>query len=193
MADALPFFNLSRHNRIGADLILLMVDLLTDPVHQLEESIALLGENRIFPAQLEGKLIEQRRPVFKPIVVMANKCDDQRCDENFEIFCELLEGNWELIAASVASGRNLENLKKILFEQLNIVRVYSKPPGAEPNFSKPYVMRRGDTVEDFAGGVHQDFVRDLKSARVWGEGVYDGQLVGRDHVLHDGDVVELDT
>jgi ribosome-interacting GTPase 1 len=176
-----------------ADLILLMVDLLTDPVHQLEETIAMLGENRIFPIQLEGKLTGQRRPVFKPVVVMANKCDDQHCDENFEIFCELLEGDWELIATSVASGRNLESLKKILFEQLDIVRVFSKPPGADPNFSKPFVMKRGDTVEDFAGGVHQDFVQDLKSARVWGKGVFDGQLVGRDHVLHDGDVVELDT
>jgi ribosome-interacting GTPase 1 len=176
-----------------ADIILLMVDLLTDPVHQLEETIAMLGEKRIFPIQLEGKLTGQIRPVFKPVVVMANKCDDQHCDENFEIFCELLEGDWDLIATSVTSGRNLESLKKILFEQLDIVRVFSKPPGADPNFSKPFVMKRGDTVEDFAGGVHQDFVQGLKSARVWGKGVFDGQLVGRDHVLHDGDVVELDT
>ena len=37
----------------------------------------------------------------------------------------------------------------------------------------------------------KDFLEKLKSARVWGSEVYDGQLVGRDHVLHDGDVVEL--
>ena len=43
----------------------------------------------------------------------------------------------------------------------------------------------------FAGRVHKDFEAGLKSARVWGTGVFDGQTVGRDHVLHDKDVVEL--
>ncbi|MBN1659607.1 MAG: TGS domain-containing protein, partial [Anaerolineae bacterium] len=41
--------------------------------------------------------------------------------------------------------------------------------------------------------VHKDFVTNLKSARVWGSGVYDGQVVGRDHLLKEGDVVELRT
>jgi ribosome-interacting GTPase 1 len=54
-------------------------------------------------------------------------------------------------------------------------------------------MEKGSTVEDFAAKVHQDFLETLKTARIWGEGVYDGQMVGRDHVLHDGDVVELRT
>jgi len=33
----------------------------------------------------------------------------------------------------------------------------------------------------------------VKSARVWGSGAFDGQTVGRDHVLRDKDVVELHT
>jgi ribosome-interacting GTPase 1 len=39
--------------------------------------------------------------------------------------------------------------------------------------------------------VHRDFAENLKSARIWGTGVHDGQAVGREHVLHDKDVVEL--
>ena len=39
--------------------------------------------------------------------------------------------------------------------------------------------------------VHRDFAQHLKSARIWGTGVYDGQSVGREHVLYDKDVVEL--
>jgi ribosome-interacting GTPase 1 len=46
-------------------------------------------------------------------------------------------------------------------------------------------------VAEFAAKVHQDFVEQLKSARVWGSATHDGQMVRRDHVLHDGDVVEL--
>jgi len=49
----------------------------------------------------------------------------------------------------------------------------------------------GSTVEDLAARVHRDFLQTLKAARVWGSGVHDGQLVGRDHVLHEGDIVEL--
>jgi ribosome-interacting GTPase 1 len=52
-------------------------------------------------------------------------------------------------------------------------------------------MQRGGTVEDFARKVHQDFYENLKSARVWGSATHDGLMVSRDHVLEDGDVVEL--
>jgi ribosome-interacting GTPase 1 len=53
------------------------------------------------------------------------------------------------------------------------------------------VLARGSTVADFAAKVHKDFLEQLKSARVWGSGAFDGQVVSRDHVLADGDVVEL--
>jgi ribosome-interacting GTPase 1 len=53
------------------------------------------------------------------------------------------------------------------------------------------VLKKGSTVAELAGQVHQDFLKNLKSARVWGSAVYGGQMVGRDHVLQDRDVVEL--
>ena len=40
-------------------------------------------------------------------------------------------------------------------------------------------------------GVIPYFFKNLKTARVWGKDVYDGQLVGRDHILHDKDIVEM--
>jgi predicted nucleotidyltransferase len=109
----------------------------------------------------------------------------------FEVLCELFEEAWPLLPVSATTGPNLERLKQAVFERLEIIRVYSKPPGKEPDLNAPFVLKKGSTVEEFAGKVHQDFLEQLKSARVWGSGVYDGQMVGRDHVLHDGDVVEL--
>ena len=174
-----------------SDLILLVVDLQADPIHQLEDTIALLQEHRIVPRHLQDRYIEQRRLTFVPLLVLVNKNDDQDFDEDFEIFCELLEDDWPLLPVSVTTGRNLERLKLVVFERLEIIRVYSKPPGEEPDLSAPFVLRKGSTVEEFAGKVHKDFLEKLQSARVWGKDVYDGQMVGRDHVLHDGDVVEL--
>jgi ribosome-interacting GTPase 1 len=95
------------------------------------------------------------------------------------------------LAISVKTGRNLEQMKETVFERLEIMRIYSKHPGKDADLRAPFVLKKGSTVADFAAKVHKDFVRNLKTARVWGTGVYEGQMVGRDHLLHDGDVVEL--
>jgi ribosome-interacting GTPase 1 len=174
-----------------SDLILLVVDLQTHPVQQLEDTVAFLEAHRIVPRHRQERYSEGQRLTFIPLLVLPNKCDDEDCDEVFEIFCELLEDDWPLLPVSATMGRNLERLKQAAFEQLEIMRVYSKPPGKEPDFSEPFILEKGSTVADLAGEVHRDFFEELKTARVWGSGVYDGQMVGRDHVLHDGDVVEL--
>ncbi len=96
-----------------------------------------------------------------------------------------------MVSVSATTGRNLEQLKQAVFEGLDIIRIYSKPPGKEPDFTSPFVLKKGGTLEEFAAKVHHDFVENLKSARVWGSAAHDGQQVGRDHVLQDGDVVEL--
>jgi ribosome-interacting GTPase 1 len=46
-------------------------------------------------------------------------------------------------------------------------------------------------VGDVATLVHKEIAADLRYARLWGRGTFDGQHVGRDHVVADGDIVEL--
>jgi hypothetical protein len=174
-----------------SDLILLVVDLQTYPIQQLEDTIAFLQEHRIAPRHVKDRYTEQQRLTFIPLLVLVNKNDDESWDEDFEVLCELLGDDWPLLPISATTGRNLERLKQVVFERLEIVRVYSKPPGEEPDLRVPYVLQKGSTVAELAGKVHQDFLKRLKSARVWGSAVYDGQMVSRDHVLQDGDVVEL--
>jgi hypothetical protein len=174
-----------------ADLILIVVDLQGFPIQQLEDSLALLENNRILPDHLASQPFEGRRPTFVPMMVLANKCDDERCDEDFEVLCELLEAQLPILPVSATTGHSVEEMKQAVFEQLDVIRVFAKPPGREPDFTAPFVLKRGGTVGEFAAKVHQDFVKNLKSARVWGSATHDGQMVGRDHVLHDRDVVEL--
>jgi ribosome-interacting GTPase 1 len=174
-----------------SDLILLVVDVQTQPVQQLEESIAILEEHHIAPLHHKDNYPEDQRLAFKPLLVLANKCDDQEADELFEILTVLLEEQWPILPVSATTGHNLEQLKQAVFDGLAIMRVYAKPPGKDPDFSRPYVLPRGSTVEEFARKIHKDFFDNLKSARVWGSATFDGQAVSRDHVLSDGDVVEL--
>lgn len=177
----------------GADLMLLVVDLQTFPIEQLEESVTLLDEARIVPAHLYDPADETRRVTVIPLLVVASKVDDAAADADFEVLCELVGGGWPLIPFSAAEMRGADRLKWAVYDALNIIRIYAKPPGQSADLSAPFVLRKGGTVEEFAAAVHRDFVDNLKSARIWGTGVFDGQMVGRDHVLHDGDIVELRT
>lgn len=174
-----------------ADLILLLVDLQGYPLEQLDDALAVLEANRILPAHRRVEFPDPQRLTFKPVLVAVNKNDDARTDEDFQVLCELLEPPCPFIPISVTTGRNLERLKQAVFDALDLIRVYARPPGTPPDFSAPFVMQRGGTVADFAANVHREILENLKTARVWGEGVYDGQAVSQDHVLHDRDVVEL--
>jgi uncharacterized protein len=174
-----------------SDMILIVVDLQTHPVEQLETTVEILRENRIHPLHLKTEKDEKKIASFIPFFVLANKCDDESLDEICEIFCELLEVEWPMLSVSAKTGRNLDRLKQVVFKQLKIIRVYSKAPGEEPDYEHPFVMKQGGTVEEFAGKIHQDFMEDLKFARVWGSSAFDGQMVQRDYLLQDGDVVEL--
>jgi small GTP-binding protein len=174
-----------------ADLILLMVDLQSEPITQLETSIAMLEDHQILPAHREEEYLDEQRLTFIPLIVLVNKVDDESLDEDFQVFRELLGQEWFMIPVSIKTLRNIDDLKWCVYEKLNIIRVYSKAPGKEPDLTAPFVLEEGETVEGFARKVHQDFYENLKAARIWGTGVYDGQMVGRDHILQDGDVVEL--
>ena len=183
-------FNLIRK----ADLLLIMVDLQADPEQQLEETISILKDHRIIPAHLadpaDGELA--RRYFLKPCLVLANKCDDAQGDENFEIFRQLLESECPMMPISVQVTRNIEALKQAIYQKLGIMRVYSQAPGEQAKMHLPFVMPIGSTVEEFAAKVHQDFAKNMKSARVWGpSAAFEGQTVSREHILQEGDIVEL--
>lgn len=174
------------------DLVLLIVDLQAFPIQQLEDTIAILEEHRIVPRRT-GDGDGDPRVTSKPFLVLVNKSDDATADEDFGALRELLGDEWPLLPVSAKTNHHVDRLKRAVFERLGIIRVYSKPPGREPDLSAPFVLSKGSTLEEFAAKVHQDFLENLKSARVWGSGAFDGQMVARDHVLHDGDVVELRT
>jgi ribosome-interacting GTPase 1 len=173
------------------DLVLLVVDCTTDPMQQIEQTAAFLAEHRIVAQHLRDEYESSLVLFGIPFLVLANKNDDQSTDENVQILRELVGTRWPLVAASTATGRNLDMLKRRLVDSLGLIRVYAKPRGKEADMGTPYVLRKGDTVVAFAAKVHKDFADRLKVAKVWGTGVFDGQLVQRDYVLQDRDVVEL--
>jgi uncharacterized protein len=175
-----------------ADMVLLVVDLEQDPVDQLQETAGLLEEYHIAPLQRRERYANESPPfTCLPFLVLVNKCDDEADEELYTIFCELLEEKWPCLPVSALSGRNLERLKKAVLEGLDVMRVYTRAPGKEPDLTRPFVMKKGSRLADLAGRIHKDFLVKMKFARVWGKAVHDGQMVQRDYILQDGDVVEI--
>jgi len=101
------------------------------------------------------------------------------------------DGQLPFIAISAKEGDGLEELKLKIYQMLDIIRVYTKAPGKKPDFSEPIILKRGSNLEDAAAEVHKDFAARLKYARIWGSGKHNGLMVKRDHILEDGDIIEL--
>jgi ribosome-interacting GTPase 1 len=126
-----------------------------------------------------------------PTALIANKSDLDPDPEEVMILEELLGLSFPALTVSAKTGDGLDEIGPFLFRALEIVRVYTKTPGKPADTDKPFTVRRGDTVLDVARLVHRDIARDLKFARIWGVEVFDGQQVGPNHLVSDGDLVEL--
>jgi len=126
-----------------------------------------------------------------PTLLVATKRDLDPEPGEVEVLEELLGVRYPSISTSVESGAGLGDLGPFLFRGLEIVRVYTKAPGRSPDEDRPYTVRRGGTVQEIARMVHRDIAGALRFARVWGEATFDGQQVGPEHEVVDGDLIEL--
>jgi len=126
-----------------------------------------------------------------PTLLVANKSDLDPDPDEVRVLEELLGIRFPALAVSAETGAGIDEIGGFLFDGLEIVRVYTKVPGRSADTDRPYTVRRGDTVADVARLVHKEIAESLKFARVWGSGQFDGQQVGADHAVADGDIVEL--
>ncbi len=174
----------------NADLLLLVLDISADPLGDWEQMRELLSARRIIPVR---EIADGQQPGVTPkrSILVVNKGDFDPQGEDFEALRELIQVDLPMIEVSAKEGNGLEGLKQQIFLMLDVIRVYPKPPGKQPDMDNPVILPRGSTVEDLAEEIHKDFVEKLRYARVWGSAKFQGQRVYKDHVLEDGDVVEL--
>lgn len=119
--------------------------------------------------------------VYIPSITVVNKIDLYRPELPNDV-----------IPISAKEGINLDLLVERIYQKFDFIRIYLKPPGKKPDFNEPLVMRKGCTVADVCMKLHREMIKDFRYARVWGRSVrYQGQRVGLDHVLEDGDVLTI--
>lgn len=175
-----------------ADAVLLFVDLADDDgPFATEAVIERLAENKTKlvadpPEEIDDFSIEYVRTML-----VANKCLAEGAADRLPIVREMFGDRFAIHPIDAESGHGLDELREAIYRFLRVMRIYTKLPGKPADKTSPFTCPVGSTVQEFAGVVHRDFADNLKSARIWGEGVFEGQTVKRDHVLNDGDVIEL--
>ena len=173
-----------------ADALVVVVDLSQDPLSQMEAIIAHLVGMRVGIGEMEPEdediIILER----KKALILGNKLDIAG-DVAYHALEEKYGALMPVFPISAKVGQGLEELRRVIYDMLEIIRVYTKAPGKKAELDDPIVLPVGSTLDNAAAEVHKDFRVKLRYARIWGSGKHDGVMVKRNHVLQDGDVIEL--
>jgi len=186
----------SRAGKAGIRVTLMgrILDATVDDVRKLLESYRIYNAHVKVYGEVTLDDVEQsifESTVYKPSVIFINKADVCKPSDNVLGAVHGLLPGAKVIVGSALTGEGLNLVGRALYEALEIIRVYTKALNAPPS-RKPLILRKGATVRDVAISVHSELVENFSYARVWGTSAkYPGERVGLDHVLHDGDIVEI--
>jgi ribosome-interacting GTPase 1 len=175
----------------NADAAFLMIDLGDDDgLATTQDVIDRLREAKIKLLFHENTTTDPEYDWIRCLVI-GNKIDLPDWEVRKELYGELLGQSLPWCCLSCGTGAGLDEFKHQVFRLLQVIRVYSKQPGKPVDKKAPFTIPHGSTVIDMAEHIHRDLAKNFKHARIWGTGVIDGQTVGREHELRDGDIVEI--
>jgi ribosome-interacting GTPase 1 len=166
----------------NCDLIGVCIDLSADMAEQIKVCLDFLRDKRL--------ILTPENPIGKKCFVIATKAD-LVSEEKIAELKSLLPQSFSVAAISDNELPSLGKMLNMIFELLEIVRVYAKKPGQPADMKDPFVLHKGATVADLAELIHRDLAEKIRAARCWGHGVHDGQNVHKTHILCDKDIVEL--
>ena len=95
-----------------------------------------------------------------------------------------------VVPVSILDEVSLDAIRDAIWGLTGLIRIRLRTNGVTE--AEPIALEPGATVADVADWVHHDLAAAFSGARVWGPSArFDGQRVGRDHVVSDGDAVEI--
>lgn len=132
--------------------------------------------------QLIDVLVGNRH--YIPSLTVVNKADLVKSE-----FFKTLP--YEFVPISAGTGYNIDVLKEAVYQKLRLIHVYTKRKGEKLD-DKPLMMRTNSTVGEVCDELHRDLRKLFKFCQVWGKSAkFPGQKVGIDHILQDGDIVQV--
>jgi len=177
----------------NADLLAIVLSLEGDPVLDFTFIEEKLSERNITLKGTGTGEYELFGPITKRAIIILNKLDLAKDTKHLEYLENHFKETYGIITFPLSAlyGTGTEEVKKEIFKELDIIRVYTKEPGKQPVLEDPLILKKGSTVLDAAREIHKDFEKKLKYAKVWGSTKFGGQRVERDYKLQDRDIVEF--
>lgn len=137
--------------------------------------------DRLIDAIRGGRIYVKSLPVI-------NKIDLLRQDELNTLYNNIKGA----VFVSATGKENIEKIKEIIWNSLDLVRIYMKRVGKNADKGEPLIMKSGVTTMKVCEKIHKEWAKKFKFAKIWGPSArFPGQEVGPDQVLKDEDIVEL--
>ena len=175
----------------NADLVVLVADLAAATyLEDLQVVMRTLEEHRVVLRPTAATPSDDPRYCYKKTIICAHKLFEDESGWKRQALEETFPG-FRLVPTSILDDTSLEIFKRVVFESLSIMRVYTKPVGKEVDLVDPIILAPEAKVADAAARLHKDIAEKLKFAKIWGKGKHDGQRVTSDFKLSDGDIVEF--
>ena len=96
-----------------------------------------------------------------------------------------------VVGVSVLDDASLTAFKEAVWRLTGLIRVYLRHDRRVDE--EPLALRPGATVADVAAAIHKGLGAACRTARLWGPSArFEGQQVGRNHRVQDGDTVAID-
>jgi small GTP-binding protein len=140
----------------------------------------------------EERLIDSlaKNRVYIPAIVVLNKID-LVSKQDLEGLMKTLKG-MPVFAISAKEGVGLEELRKNIFERLDLIKIFMKPQGKKVDYNEPLVIKKNSSIGDVCDFIHRTFRRRFRYANIWGKSAkFPGQTVGMRHILQNGDVLTI--
>jgi ribosome-interacting GTPase 1 len=148
------------------------------------------------PSQIQESEKYLQRSMAKKIYIftktdLLNEAEKRKLEANLKSKYKNID--YFLFSNINHTSEELKHLKQKIFSTFPIIRVFTKQPKKEAGLI-PMIMQIGATTSDVAEKILKGMSKRLKTTRIWGpSSKFPGQLVGKDHVLKDKDVVEFQT
>ena len=119
--------------------------------------------------------------IERPAAIAATKSDEAGGARLGAAFPDLA-----VVEVSVLDDASLDRLRDMIWQLTGLLRVFLRDD------DDPVALRPPVRVVDVADSIHHELGERCVGARVWGPSArFDGQRVGRDHLLADADTVEI--
>lgn len=124
-------------------------------------------------------------------IITLTKADLLSAEQKRKLEQTIKSKKLNALIISAETGEGIESLKEKIFNNMEVIRIYTKEPGKLPS-KIPMILKEGATVSHAAESILKGFSKRIKETRITGpSSKFPNQRVGLSHILKDKDIIEF--